>query len=523
VVALFLGLKVRLIANTFRRSPWQVFGLVLAAVYGLGAAGFAVLGLAGLRLADIDTARAVVVVAGSLIVLGFLLVPLAFGVDDTLDPRKFGSFGLPNGRLASLLALAALVSVPSIVLAVVAVAQTVTWSRGAGPTAIALLSAAAVVATCVLGARVTTSLAAFLLATRRAREVSGLVALIALVCASPAVALLGTVDWIAEGLIVLGGIAGVVGWTPLGAAWAAPADAAAGDVTSALLKLLIAALTVAALWIGWRALVARMLTAPEREGHAPSYRGLGWFDRLPSTSIGVVAARSLTYWMRDARYRSQLVIVPLLPVTLVIVFLVVDVYWRNLALLPLPVMCLFLSWLVHNDVAFDNTAIWLHVASGTRGVADRIGRIVPVLVLGVPLIAVGAPVSAVLYGDTAQIPSLIGVSACLLLAGLGFGSLLSARFPYPVVRPGDSPFSQPQASGGLASFIQAVIFLLTALLTAPALYLAFLGLTRGGDYPLLSLLAGLGTGVVVLALGVWGGGRLFERRGPELLAFTLRS
>ena len=31
MVAQFLGLKLRLMANTFRRSPWQVVGIVLAA------------------------------------------------------------------------------------------------------------------------------------------------------------------------------------------------------------------------------------------------------------------------------------------------------------------------------------------------------------------------------------------------------------------------------------------------------------------------------------------------------------
>lgn len=523
MVAQFLGLKLRLLANTFRRSPWQIVGIVIAVVYGFGAAAVAVLGLTGLRVVDAETARSIVVVFGSLVIVGFLLVPLAFGVDDTLDPRRFSLFGLPTSRLASLLILTALVSVPSLVITVVALAQIVTWSRDGTSTVIALLSAALIVATCVLGARVTTSLAAFLLATRRAREISGLVALVALVCLSPAIAILATFDWADDGLVVLGGIADVAGWTPIGAAWAAPADAATGAVGDGVLKLLIAAASVLLLWLAWRALVAIMMVSPERTGYSREYRGLGWFDRLPTTPLWVVAARSLTYWVRDPRYRSQLVIVPLLPIVLVIVFLVVDVYWRNLALLPLPVMCLFLSWLVHNDVAFDNSAVWLHVASNTSGVADRVGRIIPVLVLGVPLIAVGAPLSALFYGDQSVILSMVGVCSSILLAGLGFASLISARFPYPVVQPGDSPFSQPQASGGAATFLQGLAFLATGLVTVPALVIGLMGLVDGGSLPLLSLGVGLGTGLLVLLVGIWGGARIFERRGPELLAFTLRN
>ena len=92
-----------------------------------------------------------------------------------------------------------------------------------------------------------------------------------------------------------------------------------------------------------------------------------------------------------------------------------------------------------------------------------------------------------------------------------------------MVQPGDSPFSQPQASGGAATFLQGLAFFATALVTAPALVIGLTGLVDHGVLPLLSLAVGLSTGLLVLAVGVWGGARIFERRGPELLAFTLRS
>lgn len=523
MVAQFLGLKLRLTLNTFRRSPWQIVGIVVAMLYGLGASGFAVITLVGLRLVDVDLARSIVIVFGAIVVLGFLLVPLAFGVDDTLDPRRFSLLGVPTTKLAGLLALTALLGVPSIVIAVVSLAQIVTWSRGGVATLVAAVAAVIIVVTCVLAARVTTSLAAFLLATRRAREISGLVALLAVVCLSPAVAILAGVDWADDGRIALHRIADIVSWTPLGAIWAAPAEAAAGDLGAASAKLLIGIAFAAALGLGWRALVAHMLVTPQREGTLRNYEGLGFFDRLPSSETGAVAARSLTYWVRDARYRVQLVIVPVVPILMVIVFLVSGVYWQNLALLPLPVMCLFLSWSVHNDVAWDNTAVWLHVTSNTSGVADRVGRMIPVFVIAVPLIGIGAPVSAGLYGDWTVLPSMLGVSAGILLSGLGLASLLSARVPYPAVRPGDSPFSQPQASGGASSLIQSLAFFLTLTLSAPALVFGIIGLRERDQYPLYSLAAGVGVGLFVLILGIVIGGRTFERRGPELLAFTERN
>ena len=143
MVAQFLGLKVRLLANLFRRSPWQVVGIVLGLMYGLGIALWMVVGLVALRLAPADLARDAVVTAGSIIVLGFLVLPLVFGVDDVLDPRRFSLFGIPNRRLAGALAVSALVGVPSLVICVVAAAQIVTWSRGFVPALFAVAAAAA--------------------------------------------------------------------------------------------------------------------------------------------------------------------------------------------------------------------------------------------------------------------------------------------------------------------------------------------------------------------------------------------
>ena len=56
MVAQFLGLKLRLLANTFKRSPWQIAGITIALVYGLATSAFVV---ASLIAAIIGTAIAV--------------------------------------------------------------------------------------------------------------------------------------------------------------------------------------------------------------------------------------------------------------------------------------------------------------------------------------------------------------------------------------------------------------------------------------------------------------------------------
>ena len=81
MVAQFLRLKLRLLRNIFRRSPWQVVGITVGLIYGLGAAVVVFVLLAGLRTSDdVALIRDALVVGGSAVVAGFLLVPLVFGV-----------------------------------------------------------------------------------------------------------------------------------------------------------------------------------------------------------------------------------------------------------------------------------------------------------------------------------------------------------------------------------------------------------------------------------------------------------
>lgn len=523
MVTQFLGLKLRLLANSFRRGPWQVIGMLIALAYGIAAVSLAVAALAALRTSSVALATGITVSAGSFVVLCFLLLPLAFGADDTLDPRAFSLFGLPTTKLAATLALTSVVGVPAVFVTVISIAQVVTWSRSPLATFVAIIGAIVIIATCLLGSRLTTAVASTVLATRRAREVSVLVVLILLVSISPIITIALSRGWAAGAPQILERIARVIGWTPLGAAWAAPADAAAGHPGSAALKVLIAVAFLAALALAWRALVAWMLVSAPRISREKGYSGLGWFRRTPSTPFGAVAARSITYWIRDARYRTTLIAVPTAPLVFAVVLAVAGVPWNVLALIPIPVMCLFLSWSVHNDVASDNSAIWLHVASNTAGWADRLGRTIPALIVGIPLVLIGSPIFSALYGDLGIVPSMLGVSFCILFSGLGLSSVISARFPYASVRPGDSPFSQPQATGTSAGLIQSMAFVLPLVFATPPIYFAARGMIDGVVWMQWALPVGIGFGLLVFAGGVAWGGAIFSKRAPELLAFTLRN
>jgi len=524
VVAQFFQLKLRLISNVFRRSPGQIVCVLIGVLCSVVLAAALVYMLVNLRFSgNITVTRDVFVVGGGLVVLGFFLVPLFVGIEDSMDPRKFSLLGVPDRDLALGLLLAGLVGVPSALLAVILLGTVVTWSLGFFATVVAVVAAGLVLATCVVFSRLAMGLGALFLATRRSREFARFGGVVLLIVSAPIVLLLLNMDWARTGRGLLEGVAAVVGWTPIGAAWAAPGDAAAGLWGTAVVKLLVAGATLALLWLLWRKLIGRMLVSPGRQEQVRPQGGLGWFGLLPHNPIGAIAARSFTYWARDSRYWVSLVIIPIVPIIAVLPLSLAGVPSQWLALVPVPLMCVFLGWAVHNDVAYDSTAIWLHVASGTRGFADRIGRLIPAVAVGIPLIGLGSMVSVAFFDDWAVMPSMLGVSTCIFLTALGLSSFTSARFPYPVTKPGDSPFAQPQASESSSAFTQSLTFMGPIVIALPVFWFAFLGLSRDPAWHVTALIVGVGVGLTAISLGIWAGGHVFERRGPDMLTSAQRA
>ena len=143
MVAHLVRLKLSLLRNGLRRSVPQLVGMVLAALYALGVVGLAVAGLVALRsTSDVGLARSVVVVLGSAVTLGWLVVPVLLGgVDQTLDPVRFATFAVPRRQLLAGLLAAALVGIPGVVVSVLALTTTITWSRSPQAVAVAVVAA----------------------------------------------------------------------------------------------------------------------------------------------------------------------------------------------------------------------------------------------------------------------------------------------------------------------------------------------------------------------------------------------
>ena len=169
----------------------------------------------------------------------------------------------------------------------------------------------------------------------------------------------------------------------------------------------MAVATPVLLGAAWLGLVTRILTTTERPVSVKERGGLGWFTVAPGTPTGAVAARSLVYWLRDPRHIVNVIVIPVAAAILIVPLLLAGVPAHLVALVPVPIVALFLGWLPHNDLAYDSTAVWMHIASGIHGAADRIGRLVPVVLLGVPLLAIGIPVAVSLHGRWAILPAIL--------------------------------------------------------------------------------------------------------------------
>jgi len=524
MVAQLFALKLRLLANNFRRTRWQSFGLITGVVIVLALAGLVCAALIARRSAeDITVTRDILTVAGAVVMIGFLVAPIIVGVNDRMDPRRFALFGLEQRTLSWGLALCGLLGVPTLALTAALISTVIVWSSSAAAMVVASVAALLALATCVLGTRIMVVLRSLLITTGQARIITGLIGIFLLLMLSPATVALTTVEWETSGFTVLGNIAAVVRWTPFGAVFAAPGDIATGTWVTAILQLLIAVVTLFLMWWTWRRVLSRALATPERNVSTKTHRRLGWFNLMPNGEIGVIAARSTTYWLRDSRYWVSVVAVLITPLVVLVVLACAGVPPRLAALLPVPIMALFLGWSLHNDTAHDSTAIWLHVVSGTRGVNDRIGRIVPVLATGIAVIVAGSALSVYLVDEWWLLPPLLGASAALLLGGLGVGSISSARFPYPAVRPGDSPFQQPQSTDMGSAMVQALTLIIPVLIALPALVFGIIGIAHGASWLLVSLAVGIVSGVIALVIGVAVGGKIFDRRGPEILAAALHA
>jgi ABC-2 type transport system permease protein len=221
--------------------------------------------------------------------------------------------------------------------------------------------------------------------------------------------------------------------------------------------------------------------------------------------------------MRDPRYSQSLISVPLVPI---LIF-----FYAGLGgdLTPLiwvgPILGVLLALSIYTDVSYDNTAFALHLSAGVSGRDDRLGRVVALATFAVPVTLVVGVICVGVAGRWDLLLPMLALSIGALLTGFGVSSVASGAFLVQVPAPGENPFkSKPGGGVGLMISMFATWTVL-GLLMIPEVVLAIIALVTGNQlFGLLSLVVALPLGTVLTIVGINVGGRILDRRGPELLA-----
>jgi ABC-2 type transport system permease protein len=523
---LMTATKLRMMRNGLRRSVARTIGYVLGALWALGAAGIAALGLVGLRWQDAALAADVTTVGFAALTMGWTLLPLlVFGVDETLDPARFALLPVRARELMPGLLAAGLAGIPGIATVLVAAAGVATWTRGVAPVVAGVIAAVLGVLTCVLIARVLTSAFSRVLRSRRFRDFA--TALLAVVMGSLGLGLniaIGSMSGsgtdAAELRRQLHRVALIGGDTPFGWAWSLPGLVAGGHWVTAGLHLLLALALVAALAWAWERLLARNLTSPADLGGSGTHVGAaaGLVDRLyPDTPTGAVASRCLRYWRRDPRYVSSIAAAVVVPALFIGSQLIGSNGSRSMAAFAPLLIAFLVSTSLSQDTAYDGSALWVHLSTGISGRADRAGRVLALFTWAVPVQLIALPVVLVWTGRGSLWPIVVGTTVAAMCAGTGVASVVSARWLSPAPAAGGNPFA---SSGGAG--IGALVALAANGIGTGVLLIPVVGLSIGSIWVDWLRWAALGvgvvTGVAALIAGVTLGGRLLERRWPEVLA-----
>lgn len=530
MVAVLVRLKLTLLRNGLRRSTWRTVGLVIGAVYALGVVVLAWLGMIALRSVDDATTGEVTVIAFALLTVAWLFLSLlVFGIDETVDPRRFALLPVPARRLVPGLFVSGLISVPGVATSLGALGLVVTWARYPITVLASLVGAVLGVATCFLLSRAATSAFTRALGSRRFRDFAAVA--LALVGASVGIisnlAGRASATNVAELRALLTRTAEVVGWSPFGWAWSVPADVARGAWPTAGVRLVLAAGLVAGLWYAWRHFLALGLCSPmEGSGGSKPVSRHGFAERLyPATPTGAVASRSLRYWRRDPRYLSSLASLCIAPIVVVVATSTRSSSQQTPVAAFVPVfLALLLGAVVSQDLSYDGTSLWTHITSGIPGSVDRAGRVLSTLTVVGPLLVVVTLGVALISRQWDLLPRIGAATIACALISLGVGSWTGAIWQIPAPPPGANPFAKNAGGGGLKGLVS---FLVTGGITLAA-SLPTLGLVIASvwvpwlEWP--ALVVALASGLLAIRIGIRGGGRRLDAHWPEVLeAVSARS
>ncbi|MDR0285347.1 MAG: hypothetical protein LBI33_10740, partial [Propionibacteriaceae bacterium] len=491
MVATLLKLRFRLAIAELKRSTVR---LVLTIIFGLYAlvmvAALVILMLvaAGTVNGHQHEAGAIIVVVGSVVVVGWILLPLVFfGSDQTLDPARFAQFPLTGRKLAPGLVVAGLVGLPGLITALLCVGSALLWIRHPGVVLVGVVGGALGFLMTQVTCRMAATALAGTLSSRKAKDMTGLIGLVLILLLSSLGYVISLVaarfsasgNW-TQAMAASQTAGTILSWTPLGAPWALVGDAAAGSWGLLVVHLVLTlAYLAAGLW-AYGAVLDKALQTPAHEGttgvlaHDSIAKAASWpWAAGRYAPVAAITARCLRYWRRDPRYLGTIPAMLLLPVLFTVMGKTVPAdeigsfFTVGIVAFGLGLMALMAGYSLSADVAFDASAWWIHLAAGVKGWQDRLGRVVAQALWCVPFVLVVGIAVPVIMGAPGRIPTTLGAMAALYLVGLGVASVFSALFIYPVALPGESPLRMKTGMMGTQMLAQMGSLLGAGLLGLP--------------------------------------------------------
>ncbi|WP_062947647.1 hypothetical protein [Brachybacterium sp. sponge] len=535
LVRLQLKLKWTLWKRSYRKNVGKIIGTSIGALYSLGGLALLVFLFLGTTLwaGEGELFPQLVRGLGAVTVLLWFLIPvLAFGIDDTLDPRAFALHPRSAKELQPGMFAAAALSLPSLfTLLALAIATAfellwlVLFGQGAGWVvlgSLALIPAnLAGLALCLLLPRAWFAHSAARASSRKGRELGGIFGFLAMFVAIYAFSLSAQriedldMSWVREQLPLA---TEVLAWTPLGALFSVPMDLAEGRVLTALLRALIGAATIVLVWLWWRRSIdlsmTSALTGDASSGQAKVSPLVPRF--VPAGPFGAVMGKSLRYWRRDTRYLAALGIYPVVIVFFVAMgFMVPEA--RPMMLGMAVFMCAMTGLSISNEFGFDGPSGWVNIVAGAPARANLLGRIAAMAVLMIPAVVVITVALPLLYGLPELIPMTLLGSLGAMISGWGTSMVVGVLLPYPSSPPGTNPMKDKSASSSNAMLSMAISMVTVFVPMLPPLGLGIWGVIAGN----LALITGAGVlaiviGVVVLMIGLRIATARLDARYPDI-------
>ena len=537
----FARLRLRITANGFRGRPYRVGLFVVGLLVGLflSANGFLLFAVGA--AVDRQTQLLIMALGGATLVVGSVLLPLVwFGIDDTLDPARFALLPISRGRLVCGLLVASALGVPAIAVLLATSGLLVPAARHGGPAGMAVQAIGVLLglALCLAAGRAVTSALATVLRSRRARDLAWVVIALVAALVGPlqllVVSAAAQADWDR-----VASVARVIGWTPLGAPYTVGLEMADGRPWAAA-KLAVTVVALAGLLWWWSRTLESAMTgatsaAPTRTrgavGRATASllpRALPWLRPTPG---GAIVAREVRYLWRDAKRRSNMIMVVVIGLFLPVLMLGLGLtgggtgagptvtVGRPDAATPLVVLLMmlfigaFVASTLANQFGYDGTAYGTHLVVGVPGRVELRARAVAYSVYLLPLLLVVGAVVAVVRGSPTMLPAIWGVLLAAYGAGVAVNLVVSVVAAYPLPDT-SNPFALGSGDAVAKSALALGALVLASAAAAPVAVTA----AMLGRWSWLVLPVGAGYGLGLAALGVLVGGGLVDQRAPELLA-----